>query len=425
MATSQITPLPGYAPDPNNVNGVVAANPVVTPASAPQTGSLQGTMTQPLAPQTRPNNPSGPGLDPTSFMNVLAGVKQSFASNNDLIAQKNLLLKGRFTSPLSTEQIAQLTPDVARVYNSGNKDAIDLQIHALNERIQGSTTNFSQAVNYLVNGYQSSIQEADAKRKEALANVQNMIQTYGRGAISGLEVQYPELKPYLEQLKGIPTLAEKELAAKNQPKGVDTQVVDVGGRKYLINSKTGDTIKEIAGTSGTDTKRLAVDKSNIDTITALTRAPGLQGSVGPSSVNRGEISLPFGIHIPFGASNFTGSKSDFIGSVQQVQNQLTLENLQNAKANGATFGALSEGELSLLNSSATKLGTWAIKDEAGNVTGYKASESDFKKELDKINNFAKLDYILKGGDPTDVGVEEMQDGTLWSKNSDGTYTQLQ
>jgi len=96
-----------------------------------------------------------------------------------------------------------------------------------------------------------------------------------------------------------------------------------------------------------------------------------------------------------------------------------------AKAQGATFGALSDSELQILSNSATKIESWAEKDGKGNVVGYKVSEGTFKKELDRINNFAKLDYVLKGGDPANVGVQLMDDGKYWTKNSDGSFTQIQ
>lgn len=122
--------------------------------------------------------------------------------------------------------------------------------------------------------------------------------------------------------------------------------------------------------------------------------------------------------------SFSGDRQDFIASVEQLRGQLTLDNLINAKARGATFGALSEGELQLLQNSGSKLSSWAIKDKVGNVTGYNVSEKVFKKEIDKINNFAKLDYLNKGGTPTDVGAQVMPDGSVWTMNSDGTMTQL-
>lgn len=195
---------------------------------------------------------------------------------------------------------------------------------------------------------------------------------------------------------------------------ISTQVVDVGGKKVLINSKTGATIAEIdPGTSSQSAQTMAISQQNIKDVDGLIKSPALGGAVGANPLGRIDVFSPF-----------TGAKSNFIASVEQVRAQLTKDSLINAKAQGATFGALSEGELGLLQNSASKLGTWAVKDSAGNIVGYKANEKDFKAELDKINNFAKLDFLLKGGDPASVDVQEMPDGTLWTQNSDGTKTQL-
>ena len=168
------------------------------------------------------------------------------------------------------------------------------------------------------------------------------------------------------------------------------------------------------GQSSNNTMALATTKSNVDQIGSLLKDGNLSSDVGPDTFARTSF------------TNWaTGGKSNFIAGVQQVVSQLNLDALINAKAQGATFGALSDNELKMLASTASKIGSWAVKDSNGNVTGYNASEKDFKAELDKINNFAKLDYILKGGDPTQVGAQQMSDGTWWVANSDGkTYTQL-
>lgn len=194
---------------------------------------------------------------------------------------------------------------------------------------------------------------------------------------------------------------------------VNTQVVDVGGKKVLINSDTGETIKELNATEAADAQTQASSKANIDLASGLISNSALNGAVGPNALSR---LAPW--------QSITGAKSNFLAGVQQLTSQLTLDSLIRAKAAGATFGALSEGELNILSGSASKLNSWAIKDKNGNVIGYNTSEKSFKAELDKINNFAKLDYILKGGDPSQIGVQVMPDGTLWTTNSDGTKTQL-
>lgn len=207
-------------------------------------------------------------------------------------------------------------------------------------------------------------------------------------------------------------------------KKIATEVVDVGGKKVLINSQTGAVISNLSTNFAPDKSlQLAQGQQKITDVTGLLDDPGLNSAVGPNSLARGGIPLGFGT-IPFGLDNFTGAKSNFIGGVEQLRGELTLDKLSAAKGSGVTFGALSDGERQLVAAAASKLGTWAIKDGAGNTVGYNIDEGQFKKELDKINNFAKLDFVLKGGDPSSVNVQEMPDGTLWTKNSEGNLTQL-
>lgn len=199
----------------------------------------------------------------------------------------------------------------------------------------------------------------------------------------------------------------------NQTK-VNTQVVEVGGKKLLINSDTGATIKELsAGEAGGMTTQIATSQNNIQLIDTLSNDSYLKSAVGPSAIAR--VSL---------TDFVTGGKSNFIAGVEQLRSQLNLDKLIQAKAAGATFGALSDNELRVLANAATKLGSWAKKDKDGNVTGYQTSEGSFRTELDKINNFAKLDYLLKGGNPVEVGLQTMPDGTVWAINSDGTLTKI-
>jgi len=158
----------------------------------------------------------------------------------------------------------------------------------------------------------------------------------------------------------------------------------------------------------------AVAKAGIDLTTTLLTDKGLNSAVGPNAAARFSI-----------LNRLTGVKSNFIAGVEQLRSQLNLQALIDAKAKGATFGALSDQELQVLASTATKIGTWAIKDKNGNIIGYNVDEKSFRKELDKINNFAKLDYVLKGGNPDDVGIKQEPDGTYTTKNSDGSVTVLE
>lgn len=161
------------------------------------------------------------------------------------------------------------------------------------------------------------------------------------------------------------------------------------------------------------TLQLSKQQSQINTLQSLSKSPGLNSSVGPTFLTRSAVADKF------------GAKDRFIGDVEQLRSQLNLDTLIQAKGSGATFGALSDQELRILGTAATTLGQWAKTDKSGKVTGYDVDEASFRAELDKINNFAKLDYVLKGGDPAEIGVQILPDGTMWTRNSDGNLTQLQ
>lgn len=123
-------------------------------------------------------------------------------------------------------------------------------------------------------------------------------------------------------------------------------------------------------------------------------------------------------------TGFTGKQQNFIAGVEQLRGDLTLDSLINAKSRGATFGALSDGEMRILSAAASKIGTWAQTDpKTGAVTGYNTSPESFKKELDKINSFTKLDYIKKGGMPENVGAQIIGNN-VYMVNSDGSVTEF-
>lgn len=210
-------------------------------------------------------------------------------------------------------------------------------------------------------------------------------------------------------------LAYLDEQAKNKAGFNDIVKLD-NGQTVLVDKSTGKIVSYLGGMKGdgttAETKATSI-KDQIDSIDNLfNNTKGLSAATGPTKLfSRGGNLNP-------------AYRQDFVAGVEQLTSQLTLDNLIKAKAQGATFGALSEGELKILSGGATKINSWAIKDKNGNVTGYKTSEKNLKRELDKIRNFSKKDYILKGGNPTDVGAQTMSDGSIWSKNSDGSFTQI-
>jgi len=207
------------------------------------------------------------------------------------------------------------------------------------------------------------------------------------------------------------------------PAKVSTQVIDTGdGVKSLINTQTGEVIATY-GASGTGAQPFTIQQEaraaqEINVVNELPSHRGLNKAVGPTKLAR---------FTPFKIDVSSGEVVDFIASVDLLTKGLTLDELVQAKSEGATFGALQVAELQLLEQSATKINSWRRTegvDEARVTTHFEASEKDFIAELEKINNFRKLDFVLKGGNPEEVGIQQMEDGTFWTSNNDGSFTKI-
>ena len=150
-------------------------------------------------------------------------------------------------------------------------------------------------------------------------------------------------------------------------------------------------------------------QDKITAVDALKTNSGLNSRVGTSFLSRGSrgvlgtigravsvVGLP---SLLSGAiDSATGAGQDFAGGVHKLVGGLTLDNLIAAKARGATFGALSEGELGILASSATTINDWEIKDDSGRGTGFwNIDEASFKKELENIKTLTQRAITQSGG----------------------------
>jgi len=137
----------------------------------------------------------------------------------------------------------------------------------------------------------------------------------------------------------------------------------------------------------TNQQEILTLQDKLGNIESLINHKGLPNAVGTTALGR---KAPFQI----------GQKQDFIAGVEQLVSRDTLDTLVNLKKAGGTLGALSDQERIMLQSAASKIGTWRqLKD--GNVTGYKASESSFKKELETLKMLTQRALTEAGGDITD------------------------
>lgn len=401
-----------------------------------------------------------------SLSSILKGMTTQSADTEKIKAESNLQEKKQRAISISNEldaldknfrdEVAQIKQNAA----GGFGGSINSQLSQAQDRYQNTRANIALTYRIASQDYQGAEQLVQDKVESLKQNNANMINAYTLFANSinndlteseKLQVQANLTKKQNEAKKienaysnvldkitkrGAPAsvLSAVDFAAK-QPNATPASIAAAAG-KYLSDTSTtkAPEVQKINGvdmqwnptTAKWETITTPIDKtgisvplaqaqSNVEQISSLLGDSAIRSAVGPTFISR---------FVGRGLDTATGARQNFIAGVEQIRSNLNLESLINAKARGATFGALSDQELQVLSSSATKIGSWAKKDGSGNVTGYSASEKDFKRELDKINNFAKLDYIRRGGDPIDVNAQMQSDGSIWSKNSDGTLTRI-
>lgn len=332
--------------------------------------------------------------------------------------------------------VAQLKIDAAQPFvdyyqnalNSANIQWSKSEQNILNQKIsqfetsQQEARDIASAYQTLLTNNPGAVTPGLANQLKGAKNISEFNDILARNGVSFAD-------PLDRQIK------QAQLANLRDTGGGAPTVKSINGVDMQWNPTTGQWETVGGGVADAGFQQLAQTKSKIDQLTELSSDSGLGVSVGTSFVSRsprgffGNVGALLSVvgapsAVVGSVKKLTGTQQNFIASVAQLKDQLNLDKLIESKAQGATFGALSDNELRVLASASTRLGTWEQKDSDGNVVGYNTSEANFKKEIDKINNFAKLDYILKGGNPDDVGVVGQEDGTLWTRNSDGSYTQI-
>lgn len=92
----------------------------------------------------------------------------------------------------------------------------------------------------------------------------------------------------------------------------------------------------------------------------------------------------------FGGATAVNKKNDALNTISYFIDNYTLENLKKAKADGVSFGALSEKELEMIASASTRLGAAAKRDKkTGKLEGFSGSPAQIQKDLELIQGKLK------------------------------------
>jgi|CXWL01.1.fsa_nt_gi hypothetical protein len=186
-------------------------------------------------------------------------------------------------------------------------------------------------------------------------------------------------------------MAQYELnAAKADILLKQAQLAKVQKETRLLGEKTDKEIKEEKAALKNAQTAIPILQDKIDLIDVLKDSRGLAGSVGAYGIAR---FTPFAID--------KADRTRFIAGVQQLVNKETIDTLVNLKERGGTLGALSDQERILLQSAATKIGSWQLVDDTGKVYGYEVDEKSFKDELESIKKLAQRALVKASGNVFD------------------------
>jgi hypothetical protein len=252
---------------------------------------------------------------------------------------------------------------------------------------------------------------------------------------SSLASQFMTLDPKAQDFQTKFAQLQGKVSKPVTPKSRQTQVVEMGGKHFLIDTQTGETIKDLSGgTSGGriaeyDTKKasLETDIARADELlgnslgiksSSGTYQPGFfggmfTGAAGISQEKNGVLTnmakfLPV-IGNVISGSETSSKKGDFLSGVSYIVNNQTFDKLTSLKEGGATFGSLTEGERIAVGRAASDLAASIITDDAGNITGFRGSEEKLVENLTKVRqgyaaaqDQLNIEYLLDQEDLLDA-----------------------
>ena len=170
-------------------------------------------------------------------------------------------------------------------------------------------------------------------------------------------------------------------------------------------------------TTKTDEASLEEAQTNVNDINNLIYATNEDGTLDTEKYNEGlKKSAQLGIAVfPGNLMQKYQSANDadiarFIGGVEKLISTGTIKSLIDSKAQGATYGALSDRELGIIAASFSKIGKWKVETKDGRVIGYNVSAKDMAEELNRIKaSSEKVINDLQGKIPTESGGDSIED----------------
>lgn len=192
-----------------------------------------------------------------------------------------------------------------------------------------------------------------------------------------------------------PNLGIDEIASNNIKAGIkvsDAKGKDTAETALIQQSMT----KQMAAGLTPEAQKIKSDaiqktlKTEIEKIDEAISSPGFRGAVGTIGLTRRFLS----------GNMFTGNVDNTVAMINSIVSNQALKDLTDAKAGGATFGALSDRELDVLSSANTTLSQFAKhKDDKadGKILYYDNSEKNVKAELERLKAASLRLMVANGG----------------------------
>ena len=309
------------------------------------------------------------------------------ANNNLIAAQSNL------------ETIFKLRSDDAKNKNDFNNNLARIVFDVASKEQQ--------------NIIDASVRQDNRDFQILQANISN-----ARNVANSILASEPELSAEMAKIDWTSPNAQQDFASLQSQVSKDPMLVldrkvkeaqlrELQVETAQIGQPSKAELKAIAEATKQAELSLPVARAKVESIDNLLVHDGLNTSVGTSTLSRRFFGLG-GL-----ADKLTGASQSFAGEVHRLVSGLSLDSLISAKARGATFGALSDRELTVLSNAATAINDWEIKDKNGNGKGvWNIDEKSFRTELNRIKELTNLAIIRSEGSLLDSEEESLLDSVL-------------
>lgn len=207
--------------------------------------------------------------------------------NQDLQNKMQALIKARYDGVLAVAD-PTLPPAIQEAIRNRDTSMLDFEITNLRQQLQGRSTDQTNALQYLVSGYQADVQATQQRQAEATKAIQTMLTTYG-SALSDPSVGVTQQEIQQWQDTGVmpPALATKLMKASTI---TETKAAAAENKPFLsgqrIDPETGIKLN-VYSVNQFDPKTKAWTIKEIQTVPASTdtSTTGVTGATGGITFN--------------------------------------------------------------------------------------------------------------------------------------------